>query len=324
MLLQQYSIFISQLFLHANMNVYNNTDHLPAFKNAVITIGTFDGVHTGHFQIIRQLIKEAEKIDGTPVLITFYPHPKQVVEQQKKPLFILNEQQEKFELLAQKGIENIVVVPFDKTFSALTAEEYIRDFLVAKFHPALIITGYDHRFGADRKGDIHLLESLAGMYGYQVKEISKHVLSNIAVSSTKIREALLLGNIDVAEKYLGHPYTFSGRVVEGKKLGRTIGFPTANILVDNEHKLIPANAVYAVAVKIKNVFFKGMMNIGTRPTVNGQNRSIEVNIFNFDEDIYGKTLQIILIKKIRNEIKFAGLEELKTQLFKDRDTALQS
>ncbi len=322
MLLHQYSIFISQLLLHPNMNVYKNIDQLPVFKKAVITIGTFDGVHTGHFQIIEQLIKEAEKIGGTPVLITFYPHPKQVVESLKKPLYILNEQEEKFELLAKKGIDNIVIVPFDKAFSQLTARAYIQHFLVEKFHPALIITGYDHRFGNDRKGDIMLLESLSTAYNYEVKEIPKHVLADVAVSSTKIREALLTGDIQKAEKYLGHSYSLSGVVIQGNKLGRTIGYPTANIFIENEHKLIPANAVYAVDVLLRNKQYKGMMNIGMRPTVNGKARSIEVNIFDFDEDIYGEHLQVIIKKRLRDEVKFEGLEELKAQLVKDKEAAM--
>jgi riboflavin kinase / FMN adenylyltransferase len=305
------------------MNVFKNTDELPLFKNAVLTIGTFDGVHTGHLQIINQLKKEASDIGGTPVLITFYPHPKQIIQGFDKPLFILNEQSEKFELLNKHGIENIVVVPFNKAFAALSADEYIQNFLVKKFHPKIIITGYDHRFGSNRTGDYLLLEEYASRYNYSLKEIPKHVLQNAGVSSTKIREALLRGDIDTAEKYLGYQYFFTGTVVQGNKLGRTIGYPTANLKIENEHKLIPANAVYAVDILYAGRKLKGMMNIGLRPTVNGNTRTIEVNIFNFDEDIYGEKLKIIIKRKLREEIKFSDLDALKLQLAQDKILAAE-
>jgi riboflavin kinase/FMN adenylyltransferase len=303
------------------MNVYKNTAELPAFKNAVITIGTFDGVHTGHAQILDQLVKEAEKINGTPVLITFYPHPKQVVQGMDRPIDILNEPEEKYELLAAKGIKNIVVVPFDKSFSELSAADYIEKFLINKFQPKIIITGYDHRFGNNREGDYKLLADKTKPHNCEVIEIPKHVLQDVAVSSTKIREALLAGNVEKAEKYLGYQYFFTGKVVEGNKLGRTIGYPTANLQIEHDDKLIPANGVYAVDVQLGDRKLKGMMNIGVRPTVDGKKRAIEVNIFDFDEDIYGQNLKVIIKKRLREEVKFAGLEELKAQLAKDKKMA---
>lgn len=306
------------------MNVYKNTDQLPVFRNAVITIGTFDGVHTGHAQILNQLVKEAEKINGTPVLITFYPHPKQVVAGMDKPLYILNEPEEKYGLLAAKGIENIVVVPFDKSFSEQTATDYIEKFLLEKFHPKIIITGYDHRFGNNREGDYNLLAQKTKAHGCDVIEIPKHVLQDVAVSSTKIREALLSGDVDTAEKYLGYKYFFTGKVVEGNKLGRTIGYPTANLKIEYSEKLVPANGVYAVAVTLGGKGFAGMMNIGVRPTVNGTTRAIEVNIFDFDDDIYGKELTVTIKKRLRAEVKFSGLDALKEQLAKDKEMALQA
>jgi riboflavin kinase/FMN adenylyltransferase len=306
----QFSIFISQLLLHASMNVYKNTEELPVFKNAVITIGTFDGVHTGHAQILDQLVKEAEKINGTPVLITFYPHPKQVVQGMEKPIYILNEPEEKYELLAAKGIHNIVVVPFDKSFSELSATDYIEKFLIEKFQPKIIITGYDHRFGNNREGDYELLADKTKAHHCKVIEIPKHVLQDVAVSSTKIREALLAGNVEKAEKYLGYQYFFTGKVVEGNKLGRTIGYPTANLQIEHDDKLIPANGVYAVDVQFVDRKLKGMMNIGVRPTVDGKKRVIEVNIFDFNEDIYGQNLKITIKKKLREEVKFSGLDDL--------------
>jgi riboflavin kinase / FMN adenylyltransferase len=291
------------------MKVYRDINSLPVFTNAVITTGSFDGVHTGHVQIIEQLIKEAEKIGGTPVLITFYPHPKQVVQMKEKALYILNTPEEKYELLQIKGIKNIVVVPFDKDFSELSAQEYISNFLVEKFHPAIIVVGYDHRFGNNREGNFDLLKS-------------KDVLKNITISSTKIRAAMLEGDIEKAASYLGYHYYFSGTVIQGNKLGRTIGYPTANLQIQDNYKLVPANGVYAVDVQLGSRNLKGMMNIGIRPTVDGTKRVIEVNIFNFDEDIYGQTLKITLKKNLRLEVKFAGLEELKAQLAKDKKHAM--
>ena len=308
------------------MKVYNNIHLLPGFKNAVITIGTFDGVHKGHQQIIEQLLKEAIAIDGTAVLITFFPHPKQIVSLQKGPLYIINTPGEKYELLHHHGIEHIVVVPFDKSFSEQSAISYIKEFLVDKFHPHTIIIGYDHRFGNNREGDYHLLEQEGEKYNFRVKEIPEHVLKNITISSTKIRTALLQGDLDTATAYLGYSYFFSGKVILGNQLGRTIGYPTANLLVENDQKLIPANGVYAVKVNIegREELFKGMMNIGIRPTVNGTNRVIEVNIFDFDEMIYDSTLKITLVKYLRSEIKFNGLDELKAQLARDKENSLRS
>ena len=308
------------------MKVYNNIHSLPVFKNAVITIGTFDGVHRGHQQILEQLIKEATAIDGTAVLITFYPHPKQVVSLQKGPLYIINTPEEKYDLLHRKGIEHIVVVPFDTAFAEQTATSYIKDFLADKFHPHTIIIGYDHRFGNNREGDYHLLEQEAETYNFKVKEIPEHVLKNITVSSTKIRASLLQGDLETATAYLGYSYFFSGKVILGNQLGRTLGFPTANLQVQNEQKLIPANGVYAVKIAIKgrDDHFTGMMNIGVRPTVDGSTRVIEVNIFDFDEMIYDSTLTITLVKYLRREIKFVGLDELKAQLIKDKENAKTS
>ncbi len=306
------------------MNVYKNTDGLPAFKNAVITIGTFDGVHLGHMQIIKQLKEEAAKVGGTPVLITFYPHPKQVVASLKKPIFILNSPDEKYELLHRAGIDNIVVVPFNTDFANQPALSYISDFLVAKFHPHTVIIGYDHRFGKNREGDYKLLEEQADKFGYMVKEIPERILQDVTISSTRIREALLAGEIDTANEFLGYHYFFSGKVIEGNKLGRTIGYPTANLHIDDEEKLIPGNGVYAVNVEIENIpgMFRGMMNIGVRPTVDGTKRVIEVNIFDFDKEIYGSKVKVYLKKRLRGEIKFNGLEELKNQLAKDKEQAV--
>ena len=306
------------------MKVYTNIEDLPPFKNAVITIGTFDGVHQGHLQIIRQLIKESGEVNGEPVLITFYPHPKQVVESLQKPIYILNTPEEKYELLRDAGINNIVVVPFTREFAEQPAGSYIKDFLVEKFHPHTIIIGYDHRFGKNRAGDYHLLEDEAEKFGYKVKEIPEHVLQDVTISSTKIREALLSGDIATANEFLGYHYFFSGLVIEGNKLGRTIGYPTANLQITDAQKLVPANAVYAVDVEVEGFAakYRGMMNIGVRPTVDGVTHVTEVNIFDFDETIYGKTVKVSLAKRLRSEVKFSGLEALKEQLAKDKLDAI--
>ncbi len=305
------------------MKVYTDIHSLPVFTKAVITTGSFDGVHVGHAKIISQLINEAVRIDGTPVLITFYPHPKQIVQIKDKPLFVLNTPEEKYELLQKMGIENIVVVPFNKQFSELTAKKYIEDFLVKNFHPSLIVVGYDHRFGNNREGDFTLLKNEGSRNNYEVIEIPEHILKDITISSTKIRNALISGDIDTAAAYLGYQYFFTGKVIEGNKLGRTIGYPTANLIIANENKLIPGDGVYAVDVTINQAFYRGMMNIGNRPTIEGKIRTIEVNIFDFDKEIYGEEIKITLKKLLRKEIKFKGLEELKNQLAKDREMAVK-
>jgi riboflavin kinase / FMN adenylyltransferase len=311
------------------MQVHHNIQNLPVFKNAVITIGTFDGVHSGHQQIIRQMLSEAKAIGGETVVITFHPHPKMVVTGAKQDIKVLNTLAEKITLLQKHGVHHLVVVPFTNAFAEQTAHAYIKDFLVARFHPHTIIIGYDHRFGAGRKGDYHLLEDEAPENNFVVKEIPEHVLQNITISSTKIRTALLDGDITTASEFLGYPYFFSGKVVEGNKLGRTIGYPTANLSIEDEYKLIPGNGVYAAEVIVNgessDVSLKGMMNIGVRPTVGGTiNRVIEVNIFNFDADIYGQELTVFVKTKLRDEIKFNGLEELKKQLAKDKEDSLRN
>jgi riboflavin kinase/FMN adenylyltransferase len=299
----------------------------------VLTIGTFDGVHLGHQQIIEQLLRESEAIKGTPVVITFFPHPKLVVPNpskhegnntSNKNIQLLNTPEEKYALLHEHGIEHVVVVPFNKDFAEQSATSYIDNFLVKLFHPHTIIIGYDHRFGKNRAGDYQLLEAEAEKNGFVVKEIPEHVLEHITISSTKIRAALLNGEVETAAKYLGYSYFFSGKVVKGNQLGRKIGFPTANLFIENEQKLIPANGVYAVEIAIEGneSALKGMMNIGLRPTINGIDRVIEVNIFDFNEDIYSKTIKVTLKKYLRSEKKFNGLEELTKQLAIDKTEAL--
>lgn len=315
------------------MKVHRDINHLPHFNNAVLTIGTFDGVHLGHLQIIHQLKKEAELIDGESVIITFHPHPRMVIqhERQKNELLIklLNTLDEKIELLSRQEVDHLVIVPFTADFSNQSAEEYISDFLVKNFKPKVIITGYDHKFGKDRIGDYKMLEKYQSDFDYEVKEIPEHILHNVTISSTKIRQALIHGDIATANEYLGYEYFFEGKVIEGNKIGRTIGYPTANLLIADQHKLIPAYGIYAVSVDVGNEdenlvahsdtgFYKGMMSIGIRPTIGDNLVMIEVNIFDFNENIYGQTIRVFTKKYLRPEIKFDNLHDLTLQIDEDK------
>jgi riboflavin kinase/FMN adenylyltransferase len=307
------------------MQVHRNIHSLPTFKNAVITIGTFDGVHLGHRQIITQLKEEAQKVNGETVIITFHPHPRKVIQHNEFSVLVLNTLNEKIELLSALEINHLVIVPFDEHFANLSAEAYIERFLYKKFQPHTIIIGYDHRFGKDRKGDYHLLEAYAEKFRYTVKEIPEQVINHTIISSTRIREALLKGDIATAHEFLGYDYFFQGTVVEGHHLGNEIGYPTANLQPIEADKLIPGNGVYAVEVALQNssvVRYYGMMNIGNRPTFNDVVRSIEVHIFNFQENIYGQILRVYIKYFLRKEKKFNGIEALKQQLHKDKKQAL--
>ena len=307
------------------MDIYRHLDQLPQFQRSVITIGTFDGVHTGHARILAQLREEATRIDGETVIITFYPHPRKVVKGGTEDIRLINTLEEKIELLSWQGIDHLVIVPFTEAFSNLTAEEYITDFLLARFHPHTVIIGYDHRFGKGRQGDYHLLEQFSGSKGFVLQEIPVHLLDEVSVSSTRIREAIQRADIDTANQLLGYPFFFSGRVVKGNQLGRTLGYPTANLEVENPEKLTPANGIYAVEAQLlpagglfSPARLQGMMSIGTRPTIDGSNRTIEVNLFDFDEDIYGRELRVFVRKWLRPELKFNGLEALKAAIAKDK------
>lgn len=307
------------------MQVHYDIDKLPRFRNAIITIGTFDGVHLGHRQIIDKLKSEAAANNGEAVIITFHPHPRKVVSSTILGIRLINTPEEKLELLEQAGIDHVVVVPFTDAFANQPAEEYIKNFLIDKFHPHTIIIGYDHRFGRERTGDYRLLEKKSKEYGYELKEIPKHILENIAISSTNIREAILHSDIATADKLLGYEFFFSGVVVHGDKLGRKLGYPTANLKVINEEKITPGNGIYAVYAQTENSSErkKGMMSVGFRPTVDGKKRVIEVNIFDFDEEIYDQTLKVYVKKYLRAELKFDSLEALVKQIDQDKIDSLQ-
>ena len=307
------------------MKVYYDILTLPAFNNAVITIGTFDGLHNGHRKIIELMQREAARVNGETVIITFDPHPRQIVGKENNPVYLINTLAEKIFLLQNSGIDHLVVIPFTEAFANQTAETYIKDFLVNTFHPHTIIIGYDHHFGKDRSGNYQLLEAKAHQYNFVVKEIPVYMLQDITISSTKVRQAILQGDIETARNFLGYDYFFTGKVVTGNQLGRTIGYATANLQIEEDQKLIPGNGVYAVAIKINSLEKKdyyGMMNIGIRPTIEGTKRVIEVNIFDFDVDIYKSNLTITVKKYLRSEIKFNGLDALKLQLAKDKEAAV--
>jgi riboflavin kinase/FMN adenylyltransferase len=317
------------------MKVYRDIERLPAFKNAAITIGTFDGVHAGHRKIIESLKKEAERINGESVIITFHPHPRKVVSSAILGIRLINTLDEKIELLGKTGIDHLVIVPFTDAFANQPAEDYIQNFLIENFHPKTIIIGYDHRFGRDRQGDYRLLEKMAPVYNYELKEISKQVIDEIAISSTNIREAVIHGDIETANKLLGYDFFFEGEVVHGDKLGRKLGYPTANLRITDDEKIHLGDGIYAVYPEMENKdqdphssltthhSLKGMMSIGFRPTVDGRKRVFEVNIFDFDKEIYGQTVRVYVKKYLRAEIKFENLEELVKQIDQDKIESLK-
>lgn len=304
------------------MQIHYNINSLPKFNNAVVTIGTFDGVHCGHKKILEQLVTEAKAINGEAVVITFHPHPRNIVGDTSGVL-LLTTLAEKIELLTALNIQHVIVVEFNDEFSNMLADEYITHFLYNKIHPHTLIIGYDHRFGKNRKGNYELLEEYAQRLNFVVKEIPKQVLQLSAVSSTRIRKALLHNDINVANELLGYHYFFEGIVIKGDQIGRTIGYPTANIQINNTDKLVPSDGVYAVKVFIKNeqynnAIFGGMMYIGSRPVVNGKRRVIEVNIFHFDDDIYDQTLRVEVVQYVRGDMNLPDLDALKTQLAIDK------
>jgi riboflavin kinase / FMN adenylyltransferase len=304
------------------MQVHTDIEKLPEFKNAVITIGTFDGVHLGHQKIIDALIKETCKIGGESVIITFHPHPKKIV-QPHYSLQLINTLEEKVSLLKKKNIDHLVIVPFTKDFAELTAEAYIEEFLIRKFHPHTIIIGYDHHFGKERKGNLLLLEQQQKKWNYHLIEIPKHILNEIGISSTKIRTSILNSDIKKANDLLGYSFFFSGTVIEGDKIGRKIGYPTANLEYTNDDKIHLGEGVYAVEVEGNDFRKKGMLSIGTRPTLNDSSTRTEVNIFDFDKEIYGSELKIIVHEYLREQIKYNNLEDLTKQLHLDKEEAIK-
>lgn len=282
----------------------------------MVTLGTFDGVHIGHQKIVQQLLNSAHQSNCESVILTFFPHPRMVLQDQSE-IRLLNSIQERTQLLEKTGLDHLIIHPFDKTFSRLTAEEFVKDILVDQLNIQKIVIGYDHRFGRNRTADIHDLIDFGHKFGFDVEQISAQQIEAVSVSSTKIRTALLEGNIALANQYLGYHYQLSGTVVHGRKLGRTIGFPTANIAIDVDYKLIPKKGVYIVQSIIEHQIVYGMMNIGTNPTVDGQELSVEVYYLDFDGDLYEKTVSVSLLDHIRDELKFDSIDALKKAIQDD-------
>ncbi len=299
------------------MAIFFQNEPLPQFQNAVITIGTFDGVHLGHQQILQHVVDRAKAVNGESVVITFEPHPRRLLFPDK-PLKLLTSLSVKLDLLQQSGIKHVVIVPFTRDFSELTAKEYIEEFLVNKFKPHSIVIGYDHHFGHDRSGNIDLLKTLQQQNHYRLEEIPVHLIQEASVSSTKIRMALMLGKIEEANEMLGRKFSLKGIVIKGDQRGRILGFPTANIKLVQEDLLVPSNGVYVVHAVWKGNHLKGMMNIGYNPTFFIEKKqNIEVHLFDFNNEIYGEELEVQLISFLREEQKFPSLDELKMQLKED-------
>ncbi|RXM45172.1 bifunctional riboflavin kinase/FAD synthetase [Flavobacterium sp. YO64] len=303
------------------MKLFHSINDFHSTKKTILTLGTFDGVHIGHKKILERITQNTENGKYESLVLTFFPHPRMVL-QEKSEIKLLNTIAEKTKLLEATGIENLIIHPFDESFSRLTAEEFVHSILVDQFQIQKIIIGHDHRFGRNRTANIDNLIAYGAEYGFEVEQISAQEIQDVSVSSTKIRKALTEGKMDLANEYLGYDYFLSGKIVKGKQLGRTIGFPTANIEIEEDYKLIPKTGVYAVKALIDQKEIFGMMNIGFNPTVNGQKQTIEVNLFDFDADIYDKEIEVSLLHFLREEQKFGSIDLLKEQLNQDRINAL--
>lgn len=303
------------------MKIFNSIQEFSSTTKTIVTLGTFDGVHKGHKSILDKLTTSSKLSGCESLVLTFFPHPRMVL-QQNTDLKLLNTIEEKAVLLENEGIDNLIIHPFDHAFSRLTAEEFVKDILVDKLNISKIIIGHDHRFGRNRTATIDDLIRFGQEYGFEVEKISALEINEVSVSSTKIRNALINGNIETANEFLGYPYFISGTVVQGKQLGRTINFPTANIEVNESYKLIPANGVYVVSSVIDGKIVQGMMNIGTRPTVDGTNTTIEVHFHDFEDNLYGNNLTISIYHRLRDEVKFESFDALKLQLEKDKQQSL--
>jgi riboflavin kinase / FMN adenylyltransferase len=304
------------------VKVFSGFDSILEIKNPVLTIGTFDGVHIGHQKIIERLNEEATKIDGESVLFTFYPHPRMVLFPDSHGLKLIQTQAEKIDKLRKCGLQNVIVFPFTKEFSRLTAIEFVRDYLVNRLNVKKLVIGYDHQFGKNREGSLEFLKEIADTYEYEVIEIPAQDIDEVNVSSTKIRNALLAGDIETANNFLGEHFELSGTVVKGNQIGSQMGFPTANIQIDSELKLIPGNGVYAVSVRLEDgSLLNGMLNIGTRPTVSASDElRIEVHLFDTTLNLYGQKLTVRFLKRVRDEKRFEDKESLINQLKNDEIT----
>ena len=304
------------------MNIYHSLDSFHRLECAVVTSGTFDGLHIGHKKILSRLKEISSQCGGESTVLTFWPHPRMVVSEDSQDLQLLSTIDEKIELFSQMGIQHLAIIPFTRAFSELSSDDFIRQILVDKIGTKKLVIGYDHRFGRNREGSFEFLQKNASAYGFEVEEIPRQDIEDLAISSSRIRHSLLSGNVDEAKYLLGRPYSFTGLVVKGKQLGRTIGFPTANIQLHESYKLIPANGVYVIRAFYNGTAYQGMLNIGVRPTVDGTYRTIEANLFDFDKEIYGEDLTVELLHYLRPEQKFNGLDALIQQIKIDKENAI--
>jgi riboflavin kinase/FMN adenylyltransferase len=305
------------------LKIYHSIKEFNPSTRTIVTLGTFDGVHIGHKKIIERLVANAKANNGETVILTFFPHPRMVL-QDGSGIKLLNTIDEKSALLEQCGVDHLIIHPFDQEFSRLTAEEFVESILVNQFQLKTIIIGHDHRFGRNRTANIDDLIEFGKQFSFDVEQISAQEIDQVSVSSTKIRNALNEGNCQLANEYLGYPYFLTGIVKKGKRIGRTINFPTANLHINETYKLIPKNGVYVVSALLNNQTVYGMMNIGFNPTVNGEKQSIEIHFFNWEADLYNHNIQVNIHQRIRDEQKFDSMEELQKQLLLDRDTSIQS
>ena len=306
------------------MKIYRNIADFKPEKKVFLTVGTFDGIHFGHQKIIDSLKSLANEEDGESVMLTFSPHPRLVLFHENNNLKLINTLDEKINRLESSGIDHLIIYPFTKDFSRISALEYVRDFLVKEIKVSTLIIGYDHQFGRNREGNFEYLKELSELYGFDVKEISAQDINDINVSSTKIRKAIELGDIPLANEYLGYTFPLIGKVIEGKKLGNTIGFPTANLLIEDKTKIIPKPGAYVVYVEVDGNRYKAMLNIGKNPTIDeSEQEKIEVNLFDFDGNLYQKTIKVEFIERLRDEVKFDSLDALKNQLRLDKANSLK-
>ena len=303
------------------MKIFHSINDFRSTKKTILTLGTFDGVHIGHKKILERVIQNTDNEKYESLVLTFFPHPRMILKEDSD-MKLLNTIDEKIDLLDKIGIQNLVIHPFDEKFSRLTAEEFVKTILVDRFQVQKIIIGYDHRFGRNRTANINDLIAFGEQYDFEVEQISVQEINEISVSSTKIRNALLEGNMTLANDYLGYNYFLTGEVVKGKQLGRTINFPTANLKIQENYKLIPQNGVYIVKSVINEQTVFGMMNIGFNPTVNGQNQTIEIHYFDFDADLYHQKIRVSILQRIRSEQKFESVDLLKAQLETDKQMAI--
>jgi len=304
------------------MKIHKDLDHLPAIQQPVVTIGTFDGVHLGHQKILNRVRELASETDGESVLLTFWPHPRMVLRPDHHQIKLLSTQEEKQRLLARFGIDHLVSIPFTESFAATSSEEFIQHILLEKIGTRKLVIGYDHRFGKGREGGFEYLQANQSRFGFELEEISREDIDHIGISSTKIRQALEAGDLETASSFLGRPYELTGQVVSGNQLGRKIGFPTANLEIGEAHKLIPKDGAYVVSVLHGNKAYRGMLNIGNRPTLQGVNKTVEVHLIDFSGDLYGEELELHFHQYLREERKFNNLQQLTDQLNSDKQAVL--